>query len=56
MIPNHSPWIKQLNRTRPVVPLGEDLKTEVVIVGGGIAGVITAYFTLRDTDKNVVLL
>ena len=56
MIPNYSPWIKQLNRTRPAIPLGEDLKTDVAIVGGGIAGVVSAYFTLRDTDKNVVLL
>ncbi len=56
MIPNHSPWIKQLKRTRPVVPLEENIKTDVAIVGGGIAGVATAYFTLRDSDKNVVLL
>jgi FAD dependent oxidoreductase len=56
MIPNHSPWIKQLNRTRPVLPLAEDLETDVVVVGGGIAGVTTAFFTLRDTDKRVVLI
>lgn len=56
MIPNHSPWIKQLSRTRPVVPLDKNVIADVAIVGGGIAGVTTAFFTLRDTDKTVVLL
>jgi len=56
MIPNHSPWIKQLKRTRPVVPLDKDMSSDVAIVGGGIAGVTTAFFTLRDTDKTVVLV
>lgn len=56
MIPNRSPWLHQLNRTRPVVPLDRDVSADVAIVGGGIAGVVTAFFTLRDTDKSVVLL
>ncbi len=56
MIQNRSPWIHQLKRTRPVVPLGRDLSTDLVIVGGGIAGVVTAFFILRDTDQSVVLL
>lgn len=56
MIPNNSPWIKQLKRTRPVVPLATDVATDVAIVGGGIAGVTTAFFTLRHTDKKVVLI
>ncbi len=56
MYPNHSPWLHQLARTRPIVPLDRDLEADVVIVGGGIAGVVTAFFTLRDTDKTVVLL
>ena len=56
MVPNHSPWIHQLNRTRSVTPLDSNQKTDVVIVGGGIAGISTAYFTLRDTNKDVVLV
>ncbi len=56
MRPNESPWIKQLARTRPVIPLAQDLSTDVLIVGGGIAGVVTAFFTLTKTDKTVVLL
>jgi glycine/D-amino acid oxidase-like deaminating enzyme len=56
MIPNHSPWIQQLNRTRPMVPLEQDARADVAIVGGGIAGITTAFFTLRDTDQSVILL
>jgi len=56
MIPNHSPWIKQLKRTRLVVPLDKNASAAVAIVGGGIAGVTTAFFTLRNTDKTVILI
>lgn len=56
MLRNHSPWIHQLNRTRDAVPLQDNISTDVVIVGGGIAGVVTAYFTLIHTKKRVVLV
>lgn len=56
MLPNHSPWLHQLKRTRPAVPLSEDRQTDVIIVGGGIAGAATAFFALRDTDKKVILI
>ncbi len=56
MLPNHSPWIKELKRTRPVVPLAKDTKADVAIVGGGIAGVVTAFFALRNTKNKVVLI
>ncbi|MEK7176840.1 MAG: FAD-binding oxidoreductase [Patescibacteria group bacterium] len=55
-IPNHSPWIKQLKRVRGVSPINRSQDSDVAIVGGGIAGVVTAYFILRNTDKKVVLL
>jgi glycine/D-amino acid oxidase-like deaminating enzyme len=51
-----SPWIEQLDPERPVTPLGHDRRTDVAIIGAGIAGVATAFFTLRDTDLDVVLL
>lgn len=51
-----SPWIHQLNRKRSVVPLHADAEADVVVVGGGIAGVSTAYFLLKYTRKNVLLL
>lgn len=56
MIPNNSPWLAQLNRTRPVEPLARDIATDVLIVGGGIAGASTAYFALRDTLDTVTLV
>ncbi len=46
----------QLNKKREPTKLTEDVETDVAIVGGGIAGVATAFFILRDTDKKVVLL
>lgn len=51
-----SPWLYQLNRVRPVNVLERNEEAEVVIIGGGIAGVISAYFILRDTKKKVMLI
>lgn len=56
MLRNYSPWIHQINRTRALTPLTSDTSADVVVVGGGIAGTMTAYFTLRDTKTSVVLL
>ncbi len=53
---NHSPWIDQLKRNRPEEHIDADKKTDVVIIGGGIAGVATAYEILKNTKKSVILL
>lgn len=53
---NNSPWLAQLKRTRPVDRLVSNLTTDVAIIGGGIAGVSTAYFILKHTDKAVALI
>lgn len=53
---NNSPWVQQLNKDRLIKKLTSDIKTDVVIVGGGIAGISTAFFTLKYTDKSVVLI
>lgn len=53
---NRSPWLHQLNLQREAKKLTEDVSTDVVIVGAGIAGISTAFFILRETDKNVVLV
>lgn len=53
---NNSPWLHQLNVTRPVDVLTGDTSTDIAIVGAGIAGIMTAYFTLKHTDKKVLLV
>ncbi len=53
---NKSPWIHQLNQNRKVVSLNNDLDTDIAIVGAGIAGVSTAFFLLKYTNKRVVLI
>src|SRR3989344_658943 len=53
---NNSPWLHQLNKDREAKALDKDLETDVAIVGGGIAGISTSFFILRNTDKKVVLL
>lgn len=56
MIPNNSPWIKQLKQTRQAQQLKDDISTDVVVVGGGIAGITTCFFTLKNTTMNTVLV
>jgi glycine/D-amino acid oxidase-like deaminating enzyme len=51
-----SPWIVQLKRLRPIQSLSTQFHPDTVIIGGGIAGVITAYFTLQQTRDRVLLL
>ncbi len=53
---NHSPWIAQLNGERVVQRIQKDTITDIAVVGGGIAGIATAFFTLTRTDKAVTLL
>jgi glycine/D-amino acid oxidase-like deaminating enzyme len=55
-IPSRSPWIDQLEPDLPPRPLDADVNTDVAIVGAGIAGVATAFFVLRNTDKRVLLI
>lgn len=53
---NMSPWLQQLQRTRPAQKLSAPARTDFCIVGGGIAGISTAYFLLKHTSKHVILL
>lgn len=56
MSQNNSPWLKQLARTRPIAKGVIPESVDIAIIGGGIAGVVTAYFTLLSTDKQVILI
>ncbi len=53
---NQSPWLHQLNRVRPIAEFKGRHRSDVAVIGGGIAGISTAYFLLRYTDKTVTLL
>ncbi len=53
---NVSPWLHQLDKERKHVVLEKDIETDVAIIGAGIAGVATAFYALKHTDKNVVML
>ncbi len=55
-MPNRSPWIHQLNHERKIETLNHDLTTDVAVIGAGIAGVATAFFLLKHTDKKVSLI
>lgn len=52
---NKSPWIHQLDQTRKPISLTHDVDTDITIVGAGIAGISTAFFTLKYTKKRVVI-
>jgi glycine/D-amino acid oxidase-like deaminating enzyme len=53
---NNSPWLTQLHPDRKTNVLESDTTADVVIVGGGIAGVTTLYFLLKNTDKKIILV
>jgi glycine/D-amino acid oxidase-like deaminating enzyme len=54
--PQHqSPWIEDSPKTNSYHHLSENLETDVVIIGGGLAGVTTAY-CLSQSGKKVVLV
>jgi glycine/D-amino acid oxidase-like deaminating enzyme len=60
LAPNHnlmmgSPWLEEYERHRPVLTLSDDMKADVVVVGGGISGMLTAYFLMKSTDLSVIV-
>lgn len=53
---NKSPWLHQLDHSRFTEKLAADLETDVAIIGAGIAGISTAFYLLKYTDKKVAVL
>ena len=54
--PSRSPWVAQVASDGVARVLDTDAAVDVAIVGGGIAGAATAFFTFRDTDHSVLLI
>jgi glycine/D-amino acid oxidase-like deaminating enzyme len=55
--PTHaSPWLYELRRNRSIHTLEENTSTDVLIIGGGISGILTAEALLSRTDFNVVIV
>lgn len=52
----HSPWLHRTTLRRAIRRLSGTSSADVAIVGGGISGVLTAYFVLTETGRDVVLL
>jgi glycine/D-amino acid oxidase-like deaminating enzyme len=55
-VANNSPWIHQLDHERKTTPLSSDESTDVAIIGAGIAGISTAFFLLKHTDKKIMII
>lgn len=50
-----SPWLEQLKRQIDHKIIDKDLEADICVVGGGIAGITTAYYLLKETNMNVIL-
>ena len=53
---NNSPWLDAHGVSSAFPALKSDLDVDVAVIGGGIAGVMTAFYILRDTQHSVTLL
>ena len=51
---NKSIWLKNI-KEKSFPKLNENIKTDVLIIGGGITGLSTAYF-LKDSNKKITLV
>ena len=51
-----SPWIREMGVRDRLPPFKGERKTDVTVVGGGIAGMSTVYHLLLQTDLDVTLL
>lgn len=56
MLPNHSPWLEQLDQSIDFPSVVSHGKADIVVIWAGIAGVSTAYQILTQTDLEVTLL
>jgi glycine/D-amino acid oxidase-like deaminating enzyme len=53
---HRSPWLEELKSDRAIKPLTGNERADIAIVGGGIAGVSTAFELLRRSEMSVSLI
>ena len=53
---NRSPWLVSLEQKRPFFQNTHNRSRDVIIIGGGIAGLSTAFFLLKHTRRHVTLV
>jgi glycine/D-amino acid oxidase-like deaminating enzyme len=53
---NHSPWVEQLDDSIDYPALSTNKKADIVVIGGGISGVSTAFQILTQTELTVSLI
>lgn len=53
---NRSPWIAQLKKDRKSHTPNLNTNYDIAIIGGGISGMVSAYYTLKNTNKSIILL
>lgn len=51
-----SPWVLDLNQTPRARTTYSDRVTDIAIIGGGVAGIATAYLVLQNTPYHVILV
>ena len=47
---NNSPWLTQITRTESFESVSKSFQKDIVIVGGGISGLLTAFQLLENTN------
>lgn len=53
---NLSPWLDQVNTNHQTNPVSENRQTDIAIIGGGIAGMATAFYLLTTTNKKIYIV
>ncbi len=48
-------WIKSVKEKKKFKPLNENIKTDICIIGGGLAGLTTAYYLSKYKIKTVLI-
>lgn len=56
MLSNKTPWLEELKNNHIVSSVENDIQTDICIVGAGISGISTAYYILKNTNFNVIIL